>query len=135
MLTTPAITGINPALPVATGSAQAFTIKGSNFQSGCTVTLVDGGGVGTSFPNMPISSQSSTQIVINPNFGTAQDVWGVEVINPGTADSNEFYFATTPTGRSQSNSFGVDYSFGRPTMASLQAAGADFAGPLCKPCA
>ena len=127
MLTTPAITSVNPAYPVATGSAQAFTINGSNFVSGCTVTLVDGGGVGTTFSNMPISSQTSTQIVINPNFGSGQDIWGVEVINPGPATSNEYFFATTPPGQSQSNRFGVDYSFGRPSMSSMQSAGADFA--------
>ncbi len=126
MLTTPAITGVNPAFPVATGSAQPFTINGSSFLSGCTVTLVDGGGVGTTFANMPISSQSSTQIVVNPNFGTGQDVWGVEVINPGSATSNEYYFATTPSGASSSNRFGVDYSSGRPSMSSLQSAGSNF---------
>ena len=127
MLTAPAITSVNPAYPVATGSAQAFTINGTNFVSGDTVTLVDGGGVGSTFNNMAISSLTSTQIVINPNFGTAQDVWGVELKNSsGTVISNEFFFATTPSGVSPPNRFGVDYSDGRPSMSSLQAAGSNF---------
>lgn len=124
----PAITSVNPAYPVATGSAQAFTITGSNFASGDTVTLVDGGGVGSTFNNMSISSQTSTQIGINPNFGSAGDVWGVELKNSTatTVLSNEYFFATTPSGASASNRFGVDYSDGRPSMSSLQSAGSNF---------
>jgi autotransporter-associated beta strand protein len=128
MLTAPAISGTNPVFPVATGSAQTFTINGSNFQSGCSVTLVDiGTSPATSYPNMTISSQSSTQIVITPNFGTAHHAWNVQVINPGSVSSNQYYFAVTPSGEPQPDRFGVDYSFARPTMSSLQAAGSTFA--------
>jgi autotransporter-associated beta strand protein len=128
LLTAPTITGVNPAFPVATGSAQSFTINGSNFQSGCTVTLLDlGTSPITTYPNRTISSQSATQIAINPNFGTAHDVWGVEVINPGSSSSNQFDFATTPASQPQPDRFGVDYSFARPTPSSLQAAGSTFA--------
>ena len=118
---------LEPGVPVATGSAQAFTINGSNFQSGCTVTLVDG--AGTTYANRTISSESSTQIVINPNFGTAQDVWSVEVINPGSGNetSNQFYFPTTPSSLPQPDALGVDYSYARPTPSSLQSAGSTFA--------
>jgi autotransporter-associated beta strand protein len=126
MLTAPTITGVNPACPVATNSAQTFTINGSNFQSGCTVTLFDG--AGTSY-NMSISSQSSTKVVIDPNFGTAQDVWSVEVINPGSGSetSNQLYFPTTPSSLPQPDALGVDYSFASPSPSSLQAAGSSFA--------
>jgi autotransporter-associated beta strand protein len=128
MLTTPAISGVNPVFPVATGSAQTFTINGSSFQSGCSVTLVDiGTSPATSYPNMTISSQSSTQIVITPNFGTAHHAWSVQVINPGSANSNQYYFAVTPSGEPQPTRFGVDYSYARPSMSSLQAAGSTFA--------
>ncbi len=81
----------------------------------------------SSFPNLTISSQSSTQIVIDPNFGTAQDVWSVEVINPGSIDSSQFYFPTTPSGLPQPDAFGVDYSFARPAPSSLKSAGSTFA--------
>lgn len=125
MLTAPAITGVSPAFPAATGSAETLTINGTNFQSGCTVTLWDG--TGTAFTDMPISSQSSTQIVIDPNFGTSQDVWSVEVINPGSSDSQRYYFPTTPSGVPQPDALGVDYSDARPTPSSLTAAGSSFA--------
>jgi autotransporter-associated beta strand protein len=130
MLTAPTISGVNPAFPVATGSVQPFTINGTNFQSGCTVTLLD---LGTSpitvYANQPISSQSSTQIVISFSFRTAQDVWGVQVVNPGTGVviSNQFDFATTLSSNPQPDRFGVDYSFARPAPSSLQAAGSTFA--------
>jgi autotransporter-associated beta strand protein len=128
MLTTPAISGTNPVFPVATGSAQTFTISGSNFQSGCSVTLMDiGTSPATTYPNITISSQSSTQIVINPNFGTAHHAWNVQVINPGSVTSNQYYFAVTPSGEPQPTRFGVDYSYARPSMSSLKAAGSTFA--------
>ena len=126
MLTAPAITGVNPACPVATGSAQPFAINGSNFQSGCVVTLLDIT-TNTPYANRPISSQTSTQIVINPNFGTAQDVWLVQVTNPDFVSSAQFDFATTPANLPQPNRFGVDYSFARPDLGTLQASGSTFA--------
>ncbi|MGA2033344.1 MAG: DUF4347 domain-containing protein, partial [Thermoguttaceae bacterium] len=46
----PAIYSVSPASPVGTGSAQTFTINGSNFQSGCTVTLRDLS-LGTTYAN------------------------------------------------------------------------------------
>ncbi len=126
MLTTPTITSLNPACPVATGSAQTFTINGANFQSGCTVTLEDITSV-KSYPNLTISSMTSTQIVIDPNFGTVQHVWGVQVINPGNAQSTQFDFGLTPSGFPQPDSFGVDYSDARPAPSTLVASGASFA--------
>ena len=137
MLTAPTISGVNPAFPVATGSVQPFTINGANFQSGCTVTMLDlGTSPITNYANQPISSQSSTQIVISFSFRTAQDVWGVQVTNPGTGSvtSNQFDFATTLSSNPQPDRFGVDYSFARPA-ASLAASGRQYVrGPLCQPC-
>ena len=123
MLTTPTISGVNPAFPVATGSSQPLTISGANFQSGCTVSLLDfDTSPITTYANQLISSQSSTQVTINFSFRTA-DVWGVQVINPGTGivTSNQFDFATTLSSNPQPDRFGVDYSFARPTPSSLQA--------------
>jgi len=47
---------------------------------------------GAVYANRPISSQSATQIVINPNFGNTSDTWTVEVINPGGLSSGQFVF-------------------------------------------
>jgi autotransporter-associated beta strand protein len=130
LLTTATITSVNPAFPVASSSAQTFTINGSNFASGCTVTLSD---LGTSpitthtYTNSAISSLTSTQIVINPILGTAHDVWGVQVTNSGSSASNQFNFAITPASQPQPDRFGVDYSFARPAPSSLQAGGSTFA--------
>jgi len=44
------------------------------------------------FPNRPISSLTSTQIGINPNFTVASHLWDVQVINPGAVPSNRFQF-------------------------------------------
>ena len=126
MLTAPTITGVNPACPVATGSPQPFAINGSNFQSGCVVTLLDIT-TNTPYANRPISSQTSTQIVINPNFGTAQEVWCVQVTNPGFVSSAQFDFATTPANLPLPNCFGVDYSSNHPDPGMLQASGSTFA--------
>lgn len=68
---TPTISSVSPAQPVATGSAQSFTISGANFNATATVDLED---VTTSeqFYNRSVSSRSgSSGITINPNFGTA----------------------------------------------------------------
>ena len=128
LLTAATITGVSPVFPVATNSAQTFTINGSNFQSGCNVTLLDlGTSPITTYANRTISSRSSTQVVINPNFGTAQDVWSAEVINSGSSASNQFYFPTTPSSLPQPDALGVDYSSARPSPSSLQAAGSTFA--------
>jgi hypothetical protein len=89
---TPAISSVSPNPVTGSNSAQPFTINGSNFQSGCSVTLRDLT-AGQTFTNRPISSQTSTQIVINPNFTTAAHSWSVEVINPGNASSGQFNFS------------------------------------------
>lgn len=92
---TPSITSVNPASPIGSNSTQPFTINGNNFVSGCTVTLRDLTDNQT-FANRTISSQTSSQIVINPDFTTAADNWSVEVINPGNASSGQYDFTITP---------------------------------------
>jgi hypothetical protein len=93
----PSITSVSPSSPVATGSAQTFTINGSNFASGANVTLRDIT-TGETFANRQISSFTSTQIVINPNFGTATTPhsWSVQVVNVGGSPSNQFGFSVQP---------------------------------------
>ena len=89
----PTVSAVNPASPIATNAPQAFTIVGTNFVSGANVTLRD---LTTSevFPNRAIGSLTSTQIVINPNFGTATTAhsWTVQVTNTDARASNTFAF-------------------------------------------
>src|SRR5437588_1937941 len=76
-------------------SALTFTIKGTVFTSNLSVTL------GNSFypsPNMPISSRSSTQLVINPTFGTTAATWYAKVID-GSQSSSQFSFEVQEIGR------------------------------------
>jgi hypothetical protein len=86
----PTISYVSPNPAVATGAAQPFTIFGSNFASGTTVTLRTSGGA--VYANRAISSLSATQIVINPNFGTVADTWTVEVISSSGVSSGRFTF-------------------------------------------
>lgn len=88
---TPYISSVSPNPVTGSNSSQPFTINGGNFVSGATVTLRDLR-TGEVFPNRPISSFSSTQIVINPIFTTIAATWTVEVINPGGASSGQFSF-------------------------------------------
>lgn len=92
---TPIVTGVSPASPVPTGAAQSFTINGSNFDANATVTLRDSSNV---YANRTVSFRTgSTQIVINPNFGTIPDNWRVEVLNGATSSGN-FAFTVSAAG-------------------------------------
>ncbi|HKP35514.1 MAG TPA: hypothetical protein VJT71_01555, partial [Pyrinomonadaceae bacterium] len=88
--TPPAISSVSPNPVTGSNSAQPFTINGSGFTSSSTVTLRDKT-TGEVFPNRAISSQTSTRIVINPNFTTAAHTWSVEVLN-GSLSSGQFTF-------------------------------------------
>ena len=87
----PSISSVSPNPVTGSDAPQPFTINGNNFGSGATVTLRDLR-TGEIFPNRSISSFSTTQIVINPNFTTTPATWTVEVINPGGASSGQFQF-------------------------------------------
>jgi hypothetical protein len=87
----PSISSVSPNPVIGLNSPQPFTINGNNFVSGVTVTLRDLS-TGEVFPNRPISTFTSTRIVINPNFTTTTATWTVEVINPGGASSGQFQF-------------------------------------------
>ena len=120
---TPQINSVSPNPVTGSNSAQPFTINGSGFTSQSTITLRDKS-TGEVFSNRAISSRTSTQLVINPNFTTAAHTWSVEVLN-GSQSSGEFTFqvvapATTPaissvspnpmTGSSSSQTFTINGS-------------------------
>src|SRR5262249_4687943 len=87
----PAISSVSPNPVTGSNTAQPFTINGSGFVSGDTVTLRDKT-AGQIFTNRTISSLTSNQIVINPNFTTAAHTWSVEVLNSLGGSSGEFIF-------------------------------------------
>ncbi|MFH1008123.1 MAG: hypothetical protein V1800_11600, partial [Candidatus Latescibacterota bacterium] len=86
---TPSISSVSPNPVTGSNSAQPFTIYGSNFVSGCNVTLRVGG---STYANRTISSFSSTQIVINPIFTTTPATWTAQVINPNGTSSGQYSF-------------------------------------------
>ncbi|HZK79912.1 MAG TPA: choice-of-anchor tandem repeat GloVer-containing protein, partial [Humisphaera sp.] len=83
--------GVGPNPVVGSTSPQPFTIYGHNFLAGSTVTLRDLT-AGQTFTNQPISSLTSSQIVINPIFNTAGDQWSVEVVDPDGSLTGQFAF-------------------------------------------
>ncbi len=94
---TPTITSVSPNPVTGSSSPQPFTIYGNNFASGCNVTLRDRT-TGEVFPNRAISSFSSSQITVNPNFTTAAHNWSVEIINPNGASSGQYNFTVAAPG-------------------------------------
>jgi len=79
----PLVEGVSPDPVQATGAAQLFTIKGSNFSDAASVTLRNSRG--QAYPNRPVREQTAQAIVIKSNFGRKPGAWTVEVSN---ADGN-----------------------------------------------
>ncbi len=97
---TPSISSVSPNPVPGSDNAQPLTINGSNFTSSSVVNLRDLT-TGVPYLNRTISSSSSTQLVINPVFGTPTNTWSVEVVN-GSASSGQYSFqvqapVTNPT--------------------------------------
>ncbi|HEV3315398.1 MAG TPA: Ig-like domain-containing protein [Candidatus Angelobacter sp.] len=90
----PTIASVSPNPAIGTNTPQPFIINGTNFSAQSTVTLRDQT-AGQVFPNRGISSQTSTQLVINPIFTTTAHTWSVEVLN-GNLSSGEFTFQVAP---------------------------------------
>lgn len=89
--TAPTITSVTLSPATGSSSAQPFYINGTNFLSGCTVTLRDLTSSQT-FANMAIAAQSGTQIQLNIKFPKPLDKWSAEVINPGNLSSGQYSF-------------------------------------------
>lgn len=120
-LLAPTISSVSPNPVTGANNPQPFTINGSNFVSGATVTLRDLDTGEPPFTNRLISFFSNTQIVINPNFTVAPHRWSVEVINPGEISSGPFPFEVispdlivesvtfSPTSVMSGNSFTISF--------------------------
>ena len=86
----PTIHKIEPEKISRSNQKKTFTIHGSNFLDGASVTLRRKTNNWT-FTNRPIFSLSATQIVLRPIFSGVGD-WTVEVINPDGNSSGESAF-------------------------------------------
>ena len=117
----PVITGVTPNPVPGSNAVQSFTILGSSFVSGGTVTLRKGS---VTYTNRPISLFSTTIITISQNFGTNAATWSVEVINPNGQSSGQFSFGVTAP--VSTNTFGraeqisAAKTFDRPRLTSLR---------------
>ena len=107
-LPSPSISSVSPSSPIGSNSTQPFYINGSNFVSGCNVTLRDLT-TGETFANRTITSFSSSQIRIDPNFTTAAHTWSVQIINPDGRSSSQFQFSVIsgPVLQGEPSSLGV----------------------------
>src|SRR5262249_25737220 len=91
----PSISSVSPNPVTGSNTAQPFTINGSGFDAGDTVTLRDKT-QGQVFPNRSIGSLTSNQIVINPNFTTPAHTGWVEVLNSLGGPSGDFISQVVP---------------------------------------
>ncbi len=122
----PSISSVSPNPVTGSATAQPFTINGANFAPGATVTLRDLG-MAQVFPNRPISSLTSTQIVINPVFTVLASTWSVEVINPSGASSGQFNFSVVaPAGPPSISSVSPNPVTGSASRQTITINGATF---------
>ncbi|HYU27039.1 MAG TPA: hypothetical protein VEO74_17645, partial [Thermoanaerobaculia bacterium] len=89
----PSITSTSPEPVPGSNSSQTLTLYGSNFASGCTVTLNDTTNGGTYTKSTTFIS--STQIAISANFTNATATWTAKVTNPNGSSSNVYTFHVT----------------------------------------
>jgi hypothetical protein len=87
----PRITSVSPNPVPASNSVQSFEIFGNSFVSGANVILRDLT-AGQTFANRPLTSFSSTQLVLNVNFTSSAHLWSVEVVNPDGQSSGQLSF-------------------------------------------
>jgi len=97
----PVVTGVSPEPVITRGAALTFTLHGSHFARGATVTLH--APKGATFANRRVVSRSDNQLVIKPNFGSMPGTWSAEVINPGNVISAPLGF-TVQTPQSEGSS-------------------------------
>jgi hypothetical protein len=85
----------NP-VPSSSGVTR-LTINGSGFSSSSTLTFTSYPTTGgsNSYPNQPILSAGSGQIVANSSLGTTPSLWSVQVVTNGQA-SSPFWFDVAP---------------------------------------
>jgi hypothetical protein len=93
----PHINSVSPNPVTGSNSSQTFTINGSAFTSGSTVTLRS---PFQTYPNQATNSITSTQIVMPVTFGTTAAQWTVEVLDQGQSSGQFAFQVNAPPGPS-----------------------------------
>ncbi len=91
----PSITSVSPASMPASDSNQTFTINGSNFANGATLTFYPptGGALGSTAAKLTFVS--SSQIIYQLNNASDVGIWAVRVNNPNGQSSGTASFTVT----------------------------------------
>jgi murein DD-endopeptidase MepM/ murein hydrolase activator NlpD len=94
----PTIVSVSPNPVPPSSSPQQFTIKGSGFTPSSTVTFrsFPSVGGGQTYPNQPISSQTSFQLILFPTLGITPAQWSAEVLNGAQASGQLFFMVNAP---------------------------------------
>ena len=93
MAAAPVISNVSPNPVPGSNSQQTLTINGSNFASGCTITLKDLTNGGTY--QKATTFISSSQIRITANFTNTTATWLVEVTSPTSSNAYQFQVNAT----------------------------------------
>lgn len=91
---TPSISSVSPSSFQGSNSARNLTINGQNFASNANVTLRDQR-TNRTYANVPVTSRSSTRIVVRTTFAPATANWTAQVINANNRVSNQRQFRVT----------------------------------------
>ncbi|MBW7864886.1 MAG: IPT/TIG domain-containing protein, partial [Candidatus Hydrogenedentes bacterium] len=94
----PSITSITPNPLTYSSTSDTITLNGSNFVSGCTVTLKDITNGGTFAKS--VTYVSSSQIKVTANFTNNTATWSAQVTSPTASNTVQFQVkaaVTAPT--------------------------------------
>jgi hypothetical protein len=95
----PVISEVSPPSYPATNYNQSMTIKGSNFQSGASLTFVNPKGIHIDGAAHKLTYVSTTQLSYQFNNAGDAGPWSVIVNNPGGQGSNPVSFTVTAAGK------------------------------------
>jgi hypothetical protein len=87
--TTPTITSITPDPLTYASSTDTITLNGTNFISGCSVTLYDVTNIGGPYVK-PTTFISSNQIKVTANFTNTTAIWSAQMTSPTTSNTVQF---------------------------------------------
>ena len=91
----PSITSVSPTSMVASNGNQTFTINGSSFQNGATLTFDPPTGANITSTVSKLTYVSSSQLVYLLNNGSDVGTWTVKVNNPDGQSSGTSSFTIT----------------------------------------
>ena len=110
----PSISSISPNPVPALSANQNITIRGVNFQSGCTLNFIDTSGVNFASVASKLTFNSSSQLTYQFNNASDVGTWKVKVNNPGGISSSLFSF--TVIAQASSDAYEPDNSMSAAKM-------------------